>query len=719
MKREKRTRTVRQFGVSKKKKLVVFVSLVLLAFVGLIVRLFMLVNANEIEYQKEVFAQQSYDSITIPFRRGDIVDATGTKLATSEKVYNLIIDSKVMQDKEENVEPTLQALAKCFPTIDMAAIRNHLREKPNSSWYVALKKLTYNEISEFKSMQSENNNIKGVWFEEEYRRYYPGGSLACDVIGFTRADNEGMYGLEEYYNDILNGNNGREYGYLNDDLALERTVKPAEDGYTIHSTIDVNAQDIVERALEKFNDTYANGARKGNGAENVGCVVMNVKNGDVLAMANYPKYDLNDTRNLQALIGSNLYEQTTNAAGYEEIHKTKTIIDEEVLSTLDDTQLYVNLNNLWKNFCISSTYEPGSTIKPFTTAAALEIGAVAPESYYECNGVLEVGGHEIHCHNRLGDGTISLQTAIAQSCNVAMMRIGQIMGKENFCTFQQNFNFGLKTNIDLAGEARTANLMKDVKQVGAADLATYTFGQNFNVTMVQVISGFCSLINGGYYYEPHMVSKITNSAGATVKTIEPRVLKQTISASTSEWIRQFCTAVVTEGTGKSARPAGYLIGGKSGTAQTLPRGNGEYVVSFLGFAPVDDPQIAVYVVVDRANSDMQDKSKYATGILRDIMTELLPYENIFMTEELSDAEIKELEERQLEITLKYGVQDEEEAEDEDEQTTDTPSIEVTLPKWMKYEKDPDTGCYIEPGTGQLLDPDTGDPINSSYMALEE
>lgn len=714
----------RVFRREMKAKLVVFFLGVLLAFLGLSVRLLYIVKNNEIEYQKEVFSQQSYDSITIPFRRGDIVDAKGTKLATTEKVYNLIIDAKVMLDKEEYLEPTLGALAKCFPELDMAAIRKHISDNPTSSWYVAKKQLSYNEISEFKALQEEENKIKGVWFEDEYKRYYPGGSLACDVIGFTRSDNEGMYGLEEYYNDVLNGTNGREYGYLNDDLALERTVKPAEDGYTIHSTIDANVQDILERALEKFNDTYANGARTGNGAENVGAIVMRVKSGEILGMANYPKYNLNDTRNIQALIGSNLYEEITNDAGYKEVKKTTTIIDEEVLSTLNDAQLYVNLNNLWKNYCISSTYEPGSTMKPFTTAAALEIGAVEPDSCYECNGVLEVGGHQIHCHNRSGDGVINLQTAIAQSCNVAMMRIGQIMGKDAFCTYQQNFNFGLKTNIDLAGEFRTANLMKEVSQVDAADLATYTFGQNFNVTMIQMISGFCSLINGGYYYEPHMVNKITNSAGATVKTIEPRVLRQTISPSTSQWIRQFCTAVVTEGTGKSARPAGYLIGGKSGTAQTLPRGNNEYIVSFLGFAPVDDPELAVYVVVDRPNSDKQDQSKYATGILRDIMTELLPYENIYMTEELSEAEIQELEERKLENTLKYGRPVEETGEEDGEGENaegqeDESSVQITLPKWMKYEKDPATGCYIDPNTGELLDPDTGDPIDGFYMPLSE
>ncbi|MCM1569286.1 MAG: penicillin-binding transpeptidase domain-containing protein [Roseburia sp.] len=707
---------VKKFSIRMQKKLVVLFALVLLAFVGLGFRLSYIVKENETKYQKQVFSQQGYDSTTLPFRRGDIVDAKGTKLATSEKVYNLVIDAAVMLDKEDYLEPTLQALGSCFPQLDMSSIGEYVRSHPGSSWYVPLRRLSFDEISGFQMMQAEDSKIKGVWFEEEYKRVYPGGSLAADVIGFTQIDNVGQYGLEEYYNDVLNGTNGREYGYLNDDLALERTVKPAVDGNTIHSTIDVNIQGIVEKYLKKFNDEHAGAVREdGNGAENTGCVIMEVNTGNILAMASYPTFDLNDRRNTQALLGSNLIEEITNANGYQEIRKTTTIINEEVLETLDDDQIYLNLNNLWKNFCISNTYEPGSTMKPFTVAAALESGSIAANSSYECNGSLEVGGHTIHCHNTWGDGTVSLEMAVAQSCNVALMKIGQIMGRDIFCDFQRDFNFGLKTNVDLAGEARTASLIKEAQDMDAADLATYTFGQNFNVTMIQMISGFCSLINGGYYYEPHIVDKITNSSGAVVKSIEPRVLKQTVSGTTSEYIREFCTTVVTEGTGKTARPAGYMIGGKTGTAQTLPRGNKEYVVSFMGFAPADNPQIAVYVVVDRANATPQDDAKYATGIVRDILTEALPYLNIFMTEELSDAELKELEERALANTLEYGRQEEEEPEEEEPE--DTPSEPVTEPVWKSFPLDPDTGYRKDPDTGELLDPDTGDPISGNHMPI--
>jgi len=660
VKEQNRNQNVKKFTIKMQKKLVVLFVFVLLAFAGLSVRLIWITNQNGTQYEKQVLSQQRYDSTTIPFRRGEIVDTNGTKLAVSEKVYNLVIDANVMLYKEKRLEPTLQALGEHFPALDMAEIREYVVSHPNSSWYVPLRRLTYEEISGFLEAKEKDSNIQGVWFEEEYKRMYPNGSLAADVIGFSRTDNQGQYGLEEYYNDVLNGTAGREYGYLNDDSNLERTIKPAVDGNTVHSTIDVNIQSIVEKYLLQFNETYKNSYREGNGAENSGCVIMEMNTGNVLAMASYPTFDLNDTRNTNALLGSNLIEQVDLENGYYKYNKTDTVINESVLSTMTEEQILLNLNQLWKNFCISDTYEPGSTAKPFTVAAALENGTINENITYECNGSLEVGGHTIKCHSysKGGDGVVTLQDSIAWSCNVAMMKIGQALGKDEFARFQDAFNFGLKTNVDLAGEARTDTLLYPVDQMKPADLATNTFGQNFNVTMLQMITGFSSLINGGYYYEPHMVDKITNAAGATVEHIEPRVLKQTVSESTSELIRQYCRAVVMEEggqyrTGKTARPAGYAIGGKTGTAETLPRGNDEYVVSFMGYAPADDPQIAIYVVVDRPNAEEQDDAKFATGIVRNILTEVLPYLQIFMTEELSEEEQAELAARQLEITNQY------------------------------------------------------------------
>lgn len=726
---------VRKFSIKMQKKLLWVFVFVLVAFIFLAYRLVKIIRENGMQYQKQVLSQQRYDSTTLPFRRGDIVDAKGTKLAVSEKVYNLVIDSYVMLDNEKYLEPTLEALGNNFTDLDMTEVREFIVSHPTNSWYVPLRRLTYEQISGFKEAQAEDSNIKGVWFEEEYKRIYPNGSLASNVIGFARADNQGQYGLEEYYNDILNGTPGREYGYLNDDSTLERTIKPAVDGYTIHSTIDRNIQSIVEKYLKKFNEEHKDAVHPGNGAENVGCIIMEVDTGNVLAMASYPNFDLNDTRNTDALLGSRLIEEITNAAGYQEHRKTDTYISQETIDALDDDQLLLNLNNLWKNYCISSTYEPGSTAKPFTVAAALESGAITGNEHYTCNGSLEVGGHTIKCHSyrRGGEGDVDVQSSIAWSCNVALMKIGAALGADEFSKFQEIFNFGLKTNVDLAGEARTAGLLYPADQMGAADLATNSFGQNFNVTMIQMIAGYCSLINGGYYYEPHMVDKITNASGATVENIEPRVLKQTVSESTSALIRQYTRAVVMEEggsyrTGKTARPAGYAIGGKTGTAQTLPRGNGEYVVSFIGHAPADNPKIAIYVVVDRANASPQDDAKYATGIVRDVLTEILPYMQIFMTEELSEKEIQELAEKQLEITNQYTQKPEDDAlenldgdnsegENEKGDVTEGGETTSTDPEWKNYPIDPATGYRVDPVTGEKMDPDTGDPIDGDLESM--
>lgn len=715
-----RGKSYRKFTIKMQKKLVVLFIAVLLAFAGLFYQLYRISRDNGEQYKKQVLSQQRYDSTTIPYKRGTILDANGSVLATSEKVYNVILDSVAISEKEEYLEPTLSALQREFG-IDTASIRDYIeKNKETSRYHVLAKRLSYSEISDFLDMQNEEGSqIKGIWFDEEYKRVYPGNSLACDVIGFTTADNRGNYGLEEYYNDVLSGIPGREYGYLNDDSDLERKTIAAEDGNSLVTTIDANIQSIVEKYLLKFNEEYKDKFHPGNGAENVGCIIMKVDSGEILAMANYPNFDLNDTRNTDALMGMPLLDEKGN--------KTGEYLTEENMDVLDDEEmLYQHLDALWKNYCISSTYEPGSVAKPFTVAAGVESGKITGTETYNCEGSLEIGGWPIRCHNRYGDGLLTVQEGIERSCNVVMMKIGQAMGTDTFVKFQHIFNFGLKTNIDLQGEARTASLIYTKDTMGSTEMATNTFGQSFNVTMIQMITGFCSLINGGYYYEPHMVSKIVSPSGATVQNIEPRVLKQTISEDTSDMIREYCNTVVTgeHGTGKTARPAGYMIGGKTGTAETLPRKNGQYVVSFMGYAPADDPQIAIYVVVDRPNVQYQDDAKFATRIVRGILTEVLPYMGIFMTEELSDSEREELEALQIEIRTAPA---EEEAEEgggtteegtgeENGEDTGTEGEEETEKEevWKSFPIDPATGYAVDPNTGDMVDPVTGAVIGGSY-----
>ena len=662
--RRSRTRSPKRFTMSMQRKLIWLFMIILFCFIGLSVRLIVINRNKGQEYTKQVFSQQAYENETIPYKRGKITDCKGTVLADSQLVYNVIVDSKAVLSNDNYLEPTLDALEKLGA--DAERVREYMQKNPSSQYFIARKNLPYSEKKKYDTQLEEGikeedaqklgdkyryySNIKGIWFESNYSRTYPSGDLISDVIGFANGANEGSFGLEEYYNDILNGTEGRIYGYLDDNLSLERTTVAARDGDNLVLTIDENIQSIVVKHLKRFGEQYQDNDHYGNGANNIGCIIMDVNNGEIKAMASYPTFDLSDPYNTDALLGMPLLTDSGELTG-DYISKT-------TISLLSEEERLQALTSLWRNYCISSTYEPGSVSKPFTVAAGLETGAVSPDDTYYCEGYLDVAGNKIGCHNIYGDGTLTVGEAVERSCNVALMYMADDIGYEDFCEYQNIFNFGLRTNIDLADEARTENLIYKAEDMGEADLATNSFGQNFDVTMIQMITAFSSIVNGGIYYEPHIVSKITSPSGATVKTIEPRILKKTVSEETSTLLKEYMVQVV-EGensTGKTARPAGYRIGGKTGTAETLPRDNGEYVVSFMGYAPVDDPQIAIYVVVDRPNVEKGEKqadAKFATGIVRNILTEVLPYMNIYMTEELTDEERAELQELGLKDTTGY------------------------------------------------------------------
>lgn len=714
-----------KFTIKMQKKLIVMFLMILLVFMGLTYRLFAITRDNGEQYKKQVLSQQRYDSKTLPYRRGSILDSNGSILATSEKVYNVILDAVAISEKEEYLEPTLEALRSQLG-IDTGDVRTYIAANKEVSRYKVLaKRLEYEQIEGFLALQNEAESlIKGIWFEEEYKRTYPGNTLACDVIGFTTNDNVGSYGLEEYYNDVLSGTPGREYGYLNNDSNLERTTIPAQDGNSIVTTIDINIQNIVEKYLKKFDEEYKDNAHEGNGSRNTGCIIMDVNSGEILAMASYPVFNPNDPRDTDMMLGMPFIDEDGKVTGE--------YINEENVSRLnDDSDLfYRHLNALWRNYCINDTYEPGSVSKPFTVAAGIESGSITGNEKYNCEGKLHVGNHDIKCHNIYGDGYLSVAEGVERSCNVNMMYVAMATGISTFTKFQHIFNLGLKTNIDLAGEARTASLIFNENTMGPTDLATNSFGQGYNATMIQMITAFCSLINGGYYYEPHMVSKIISPSGATVQNIEPRVLKQTVSEATSDKVREMCNLVVSgeNGTGHTARPAGYMIGGKTGTAETLPRGNREYVVSFMGYAPADNPQIAIYVVVDRPNvpGSIMDDAKFATRIVRSILTEVLPYKGIFMTEELSDKEREELEALQIEIMTPPVTEEGQGAEGEEgaaegENPEETPGGEegaegegAQEPVWKTFPIDPETGYAVDPSTGAFVDPNTGATLGGSF-----
>ena len=646
---------------SVSKRLGVFFIVVLLIFVALGVRLIFITKDNNDSYQQKILAQQSYDSKTLNAKRGEIIGANGTVLAASKEVYNVILDVKQLLAKDEGDEThaalydTVDALVSTYG-VDRDKLLQYIDDVPESQYYIVKKGVSYEDMNHFLSFTTKpetgkeatslyNENIAGVWFEKYYVRYYPQNELACDVIGFSLSDGVASYGLEEYYNDILVGTSGRQYGYLSDDTTYEITTIPATDGYTLELSLDPNIQMIVEKYLKAFSEQYENNAREGLGANNLGCIIMRADSGEILAMASYPNYDLNNPTDISAWY-----------------------TDEEIAAMEEEGTLTDAYDKLWKNFCISDTYEPGSVMKPFTVAMGLETGKLTGNETYYCGGYLTIGDYKIYCHNTNGDGTITLKTAVATSCNVALMQVAKTIGKEDFLKYQTVFNLGLKTNIDLAGESRTDALVYNEDTMNETELATASFGQGFNVTMIQMIAGYAALVNGGYYYEPHVVSKILSSSGAVVENIEPRLIKQIVSNSTSDQIREYCNAVVTDGSGWRAKPAGYAIGGKTGTAETVPRGTGDYVVSFMSHAPADDPEIVCYVVVDRPNVSKQEDAKYATQLTREILTEVLPYLNIHMTEEVSESEMEEL--LQLELSVYTNrIETEDAAEEAEENLT--------------------------------------------------
>ena len=675
-----------------KRKLALLFTIIVLALIGVNVRLAYINKTNGDKYTKRVLAQQDTNSTLLPYRRGDILDRNGTILATSEKVYNLILDPKVLSqnaDEEDPdkdcVEPTLQALVQYFG-LDEAELRATYNDRIDSSYVVLLRQLTKDEISEFEALMEDDEagaRIKGVWFEDSYIRRYPYDSLACHVIGYTVTGNQGQTGIEQEYSDVLNGTNGRSYKYLNEDLEQSTMVRQPTDGNTVVSTIDATLQEIVEKYIDKFIEDYTNKNTEGPAAKNIGVIMMNPQNGEILAMASDVDYDLNNPHDLVE-------------NGY---------LTQEEADAMSEEELLDARNQMWRNFCISDGYEPGSTVKPLTVAAALELGVVSDSNTFVCDGGQTVveGQPRIKCAKRAGHGLITLEGALMFSCNDALMQIGAMLGYENYLKYQEIFNFGLKTNIDLPGEANNATTVFNEDTLGVTELATSSFGQGYNTTMIQVASAFSSVINGGYYYQPHVVKKILDADGGTVENIGATLVRQTVSEKTSSLIRQYLYHTMygeadsngNNATGRNARVAGYAMGGKTGTAQKIPRSDRKYLVSFIGFAPVDNPQVVCYVVVDEPNAadaTAQASSSFAQEIFKNIMTEAMPYLNIYATEEIPA-------DMQDEVDAQKAAEEE---SGSTEEGTEEETAEEELPE----------GTLIDPNTGETVTMPTEEELES-------
>ena len=604
----------KKFPKRMKIKLVGVFTAIVLAFVFLAGKAVALNLVKGEEYQKKVMSQMRSGSQIIHFKRGDILDTNDTVLATSERSYNVILDvAGLLETKtsyqNKKINATVEALVKGFD-LDESDLREILQDESDSRYVILKKDVDYETGKDFQTKMDKSKNIVSVTLEDSYTRTYPYGTMASDVIGFTSSGNSGTIGLDAYYNNELNGTDGKKTGYLSSGSSSENVVKSPTDGNSIVTTIDANLQAIVEKHILELNERLRDNYREGEGTKNTAVIMMDPNTGAILAEASYPNFDLNQPRDLSK---------------YYTTEEQEAMTEEERLETL---------NALWRNFCVSDTFEPGSTMKPFTMAAGFETGKLTGDETYVCGGSYSYEGvaKPVSCIATDGHGTETLKQVLENSCNVGMMHIADTLGAEDFCRYQHIFGFGEYTGIDLPGEGDTSNLLYTADNMQPIDLGTNAFGQNFNVSMTQLAAGFCSLINGGNYYEPYLVKEIRNAQGDVVETKTPVLARKTVSQETCEILKDYMLGVVEEGSGKSAQVEGYAIGGKTGTAEKLPRSQGKNLNSFIGYAPQENPEVMIYVVVDEPNLAQQAASYLATRLSADIMKEAFPYLNITKSE---------------------------------------------------------------------------------------
>lgn len=670
----------------------------IVAAMGILVARVVYINVvNGKEYSEAVMQQIDYNSTNIPYERGEILDRNGNVLANSEKTYSLIIEPANILLNDKKREATRAAVLEYF---DVTSDSYDEHMKNEESYYEVLQEeLSYTDVKAFEDYckTDDGSDVIGVRFEPIYKRNYPNGKLACHLLGYTASGNVGQGGIEGYYNDYLNGVDGITYKYMSGAGGTDSETVAAEDGLTVVSTIDMNIQKIIENNIDEYMET--------TGAKQIGIIAMDPDNGEVLAMASSRSYDPNNPMDTDALrnmtvtvteeveldgadedadslisvesaksTSDDTEDATTQESSSEDTEdssekniKTQEVeydfskmTDEEFQETIDgftSEQLYEALNYVWQNYCISDVFEPGSTYKAFTIAGAMEDGVVSDGDEFLCDGykVVVEGEDPIYCSYTPGHGMVDLKRALAVSCNDALMQIAELEGAETFDKYQVIFNIGAKTGIDLDGE--TTGIKYDVDSLNPSELATSSFGQGVTTSMIQMAAGFCSVINGGNYYVPHVVKRLVDSDGNVVEDIAPVLVRKTISTEVSDYMRTYLQAVVEEGTGKKAGIEGYTIGGKTGTAEKLPRGNGNYVLSFIGFTPVEDPEIMLYVVVDEPHVESQDGSGEGAKLFNKVMQDLLPYLNVYATND-DDVEYSGTEEPVSSAFVQEGVSDE-------------------------------------------------------------
>jgi stage V sporulation protein D (sporulation-specific penicillin-binding protein) len=561
---------------NRKKVMIVFVAVffIMMFLIGRLV--YLMIFCSEYYGNKaENLHERERD---IKAARGKLLDANGTVLATNKSVCTISVIHNQMEEPEKVIAMLVRELGISEETARKRVEKVSSIERVKTN----VAKETGDAIRAY--------GLSGVKVDEDYKRYYPYGTLASKVLGFTGADNQGILGLEVKYDEYLQGTNGKiltltDARGIEIENAGESRLEPVN-GYDLCLSLDRNIQMYCEQAAKKVCTKKS--------ADSVSVIVMNPQNGELMAMVNYPEFDLNDPFTLAGDTG-------------------------EAVSAEEKQNL---LNKMWRNQCISDTYEPGSTFKIITAAAALEEGVVKLDDAFFCPGYKIVEDRRIRCARTTGHGAETFETGIMNSCNPVFMELGERLGAENFVGYFKQFGLLSKTNIDLPGEAGT--IMHKTENIGPVELATISFGQSFQITPIQLVTTVSSIINGGTRVTPHFGVSVQDADGNTVKTFSYETHENICTAETSETMRYLLEKVVSEGTGKNAKIEGFSIGGKTATSQTLPRSDHKYISSFLGFAPADNPQVLVLVVINNPQG-IYYGGTIAAPVAKEIFENILPY----------------------------------------------------------------------------------------------
>ena len=561
---------------NRKKVMIVFVAVffIMMFLIGRLV--YLMIFCSEYYGNKaENLHERERD---IKAARGKLLDANGTVLATNKSVCTISVIHNQMEEPEKVIAMLVKELGISEETARKRVEKVSSIERVKTN----VAKETGDAIRAYE--------LSGVKVDEDYKRYYPYGTLASKVLGFTGADNQGILGLEVKYDEYLQGTNGKiltltDARGIEIENAGESRLEPVN-GYDLCLSLDYNIQMYCEQAAKKVCTKKS--------ADSVSVIVMNPQNGELMAMVNYPEFDLNDPFTL--------------------VGDTRESVSAEEKQNL--------LNKMWRNQCISDTYEPGSTFKIITAAAALEEGVVKLDDAFFCPGYKIVEDRRIRCARTTGHGAETFETGIMNSCNPVFMELGERLGAENFAGYFKQFGLLSKTNIDLPGEAGT--IMHKTENIGPVELATISFGQSFQITPIQLVTTVSSIINGGTRVTPHFGVSVQDADGNTVRTFSYETHENICTAETSETMRYLLEKVVSEGTGKNAKIEGFSIGGKTATSQTLPRSDHKYISSFLGFAPADNPQVLVLVVINNPQG-IYYGGTIAAPVAKEIFENILPY----------------------------------------------------------------------------------------------